>query len=70
MEIGDRSGQTFNRLWQRIKKWNSRKYFSDRVRRSTPGSPPKLSGERMTDIASMLFIFRLLNIGVGECVML
>lgn len=29
MEIGDRSGQTFNQLWQRIKIWNSRRYFTD-----------------------------------------
>jgi IS1 family transposase len=29
MEIGDRSGSTFNKLWQRIKIWDSRKYFSD-----------------------------------------
>ena len=29
MEIGDRSGQTFNQLWQRIKIWKSRKYFTD-----------------------------------------
>ena len=29
MEIGNRSGQTFDKLWQRIKKWNSRRYFSD-----------------------------------------
>lgn len=29
MEIGDRSGSTFNKLWQRIKNWNSRKYFTD-----------------------------------------
>ena len=29
MEIGDRSGQTFARLWQRIKIWDSQKYFSD-----------------------------------------
>jgi insertion element IS1 protein InsB len=29
MEIGDRSGQIFNQLWQRIKNWNSRKYFTD-----------------------------------------
>jgi len=29
MEIGDRSGQTFARLWQRIKTWDNRKYFSD-----------------------------------------
>ena len=29
MEIGDRSGNTFNKLWQRIKRWNSRRYFTD-----------------------------------------
>ena len=29
MEIGDRSGQTFIKLWQRIKNWNSCKYFTD-----------------------------------------
>jgi insertion element IS1 protein InsB len=29
MEIGDRSGSTFTKLWQRIKIWDSRKYFSD-----------------------------------------
>lgn len=29
IEIGDRSGQTFNKLWQRIKLWNSRRYFTD-----------------------------------------
>ena len=29
MEIGDRSGNTFNKLWQRIKLWNSRKYITD-----------------------------------------
>ncbi len=29
MEIGDRSGQTFDKLWQRIKIWNSRKYITD-----------------------------------------
>lgn len=29
MEIGDRSGQTFNKLWQRIKIWDSRRYFTD-----------------------------------------
>ena len=29
MEIGDRSGQTFNKFWQRITIWNSQKYFSD-----------------------------------------
>jgi len=29
IEIGDRSGSTFNKLWQRIKIWDSRKYFSD-----------------------------------------
>ncbi len=29
MEIGDRSGQTFDKLWQRIIIWNSRKYFTD-----------------------------------------
>lgn len=29
MEIGDRSGQTFNQLWQIIKIWDSRKYITD-----------------------------------------
>lgn len=29
IEIGDRSGQTFDKLWQRIKIWDSRKYFTD-----------------------------------------
>jgi IS1 family transposase len=29
MEIGDRSGRTFDKLWQRIQNWNSRKYFTD-----------------------------------------
>ncbi|MDJ0590635.1 MAG: IS1 family transposase [Pleurocapsa sp. MO_226.B13] len=29
MEIGDRSGQTFEKLWNRIETWNSRKYFTD-----------------------------------------
>ncbi len=29
MEIGDRSGGTFNKLWQRIKNWNSKRYFTD-----------------------------------------
>jgi len=29
MEIGDRSGQTFDKVWQRIKIWNSQKYFTD-----------------------------------------
>ena len=29
MEIGDRSGQTFDKLWQRIKIWDSRKYLTD-----------------------------------------
>ena len=28
MEIGSRSGSTFNQLWQRIKIWDSRKYSS------------------------------------------
>ena len=29
IEIGDRSGQTFDKLWQRIKTWNSQRYFTD-----------------------------------------
>ncbi len=29
IEIGDRSGSTFDKLWQRIKIWDSRKYFTD-----------------------------------------
>ncbi len=29
MEIGDRSGRTFDKLWQRIQIWDSRKYFTD-----------------------------------------
>ena len=29
VQIGDRSGQTFEKLWKRIKTWNSRKYLTD-----------------------------------------
>ena len=29
MEIGDRSGQTFNKLWEKIETWNTRKYLTD-----------------------------------------
>jgi len=29
MEIGDLSGQTFDKLWQIIEFWNSQKYFTD-----------------------------------------
>ncbi|MBW4639600.1 MAG: IS1 family transposase [Gloeocapsa sp. UFS-A4-WI-NPMV-4B04] len=29
MEIGDRSGQTFAKLWQRIETWKSRRYLTD-----------------------------------------
>lgn len=29
MEIGDRSGQTFAKLWQRIKNWGTRRYLTD-----------------------------------------
>ena len=29
MEIGDRSGQTFEKLWKRIEAWNSRRYLTD-----------------------------------------
>ena len=29
IQIGDRSGQTFEKLWQRIKAWDSRKYLMD-----------------------------------------
>ncbi len=29
MEIEDRSGNTFNQLWQRIKTWDSRRYLTD-----------------------------------------
>ena len=29
IQIGDRSGKTFSKLWKRIKTWNSRKYFTD-----------------------------------------
>jgi len=29
IEIGDRSGQTFEKLWQRIKTWKSRRYLTD-----------------------------------------
>lgn len=29
MEIEDRSGRTFDKLWQTIKIWDSRKYFTD-----------------------------------------
>ena len=29
IQIGDRSGQTFEKLWQRIKKWESRRYITD-----------------------------------------
>ena len=29
IQIGDRSGQTFEKLWQRIKAWDSRKYLTD-----------------------------------------
>ena len=29
MEIGDRSGQTFDKLWKRIKIWDSRRYLTD-----------------------------------------
>jgi transposase-like protein len=29
MEIGDRSGQTFAQLWQRIETWKSRTYLTD-----------------------------------------
>jgi len=29
MEIGDRNARTFDKLGQRIKFWNSQKYFTD-----------------------------------------
>ncbi len=29
IEIGDRSGQTFSKLWDRIQAWGSRKYLTD-----------------------------------------
>jgi len=29
IKIGDRSGQTFEKLWQRIKTWKSRRYLTD-----------------------------------------
>jgi len=29
IEIGDRSGQTFEKLWQRIRTWESRRYLTD-----------------------------------------
>lgn len=29
IEIGDRSGRTFRKLWRRIKAWNSNKYLTD-----------------------------------------
>ena len=29
IQIGDRSGKTFEKLWKRIKAWNSRRYFTD-----------------------------------------
>jgi len=29
IEIGDRSGQTFEKLWKRIKTWKSRRYLTD-----------------------------------------
>ena len=29
VQVGDRSGQTFEKLWQRIKTWTSRKYLTD-----------------------------------------
>ncbi len=29
IEIGDRSGQTFARLWKRIKRWGSRRFLTD-----------------------------------------
>jgi IS1 family transposase len=29
IEIGDRSGATFEKLWQRIKNWESRRYLTD-----------------------------------------
>jgi IS1 family transposase len=29
IQVGDRSGRTFEKLWQRIKIWKSRKYLTD-----------------------------------------
>ena len=29
IQIGDRSGETFEKLWQRIKLWNTRRYLTD-----------------------------------------
>ncbi len=29
IQIGDRSGKTFEKLWKRIKTWNSQKYLTD-----------------------------------------
>ena len=29
IQVGDRSGKTFSKLWKRIKTWNSKRYFTD-----------------------------------------
>ncbi len=29
IQIGDRSGKTFEKLWERVKKWDSQRYLTD-----------------------------------------